>query len=44
MSAGEPLRAQDRRKILAYALPMLLFIALLGLGNALKTPRPAPFG
>ncbi len=37
MSAGETLSAQDQRKILAYALPMLLFIALLGLGSALKT-------
>ena len=29
---------QDWRKILAYAAPMLLFTALLGLGSALKTP------
>jgi len=32
--AGEP----GWRKIFAYALPMLLFTALLGLGSALKTP------
>jgi len=37
MSAAEPSRAQDHRKLLAYALPILLFIALLGLSNALKT-------
>lgn len=40
MSDREPLRAPDRRKILAYALPMLVFVALLGLGSALKSPGP----
>ena len=34
-SPGPP----DKRKLLAYALPMLLFIALLGLGDMLKNPR-----
>ncbi|MEO6969621.1 MAG: CAAX prenyl protease-related protein [Chthoniobacterales bacterium] len=38
MSEGEPLSGPDRRKILAYALPMLVFIAPLGLGSALKVP------
>jgi len=43
MSPGEPLTARDRRKILAYALPMLLFIALLGLSGALKTSTGPPW-
>jgi uncharacterized protein len=30
--------APDKRKLLAYALPMLLFILLLGVSNALKGP------
>ena len=38
MSDREPLPAPDRRKILAYALPMLVFVALLGLGSALQAP------
>ena len=38
MSDRDRLSAPDRRKILAYALPMLLFTALLGLGSGLKTP------
>lgn len=38
MSDHQPLTANDRRKILAYALPMLVFIALLGLGSAVKAP------
>ncbi len=41
MSEGDRLGTQDRRKVLAYVLPMLLFTALLGLGSGLKTPGRA---
>src|SRR4051812_31457773 len=41
MSDDGHLSKQDWRKILAYASPMLLFTALLGLGSALKTPGGA---
>jgi hypothetical protein len=41
MGDGDRLGEQDWRKIFAYALPMLLFTALLGLGSALKTPDRA---
>ena len=38
MSERDRPSAPDWRKIFAYALPMLLFTALLGLGEVLKTP------
>jgi len=41
MSDGNRLREPDWRRIFAYALPMLLLTALLGLGSALKTPGRA---
>ncbi|MEO8439822.1 MAG: CAAX prenyl protease-related protein [Spartobacteria bacterium] len=31
----------NRRKLIAYAAPMLVFVSLLGLGSALKKPGPA---
>lgn len=34
-------KAPDKRKLLAYALPMLLFVLLLGVSSALKRPGAA---